>query len=311
MTRLLELQEQLQETRAMLARVERAVAERPDKPSLGSLARSLLAQQRNLEADFASEADRLGMDVCSYRIFSDSGNLPLHPLAQGLIDFQSLVTVVYDAKKTSSKKERAKVSPEIRAESSFDFGYTFSGSLGVVLAISNERRLVLDSYLDETIRHIFALAEARNVSDIREFAKRLGLASIRAMYKWASGHAKAGLGVGIEWRREGTVRASLLAQQPELENLYRMIEETSDESETEISVDGELEAINVKARSFALRDSSGGIIRGSYKDAISGSHRAELPGRRYRATLTKVESVQYSTDEEMSEYHLKRLEELP
>ena len=311
MTRLLELQEQLQETRATLARVERAVAEQPDKPSLSALARSLMAQQRNLEADFVTEVNRLGMDVCSYRIFSDSGNLPLHPLAQGLIDFQSLVTVVYDARKNSVPKERAKISPDIRAETAFDFGYTFPGSLGIVLTIPNERRLILDSHLDEAISQLFSLAKARSIPDIREFAKKLGLASIRAMYKWASGHARAGLGVGIEWRRESTVRASLLAQQPELENLYQMIDETSDESETKISVEGELEAINVKAKSFALRDSSGGVIRGSYKDAISGSHRAELPERRYKATLTKVERVQYSTGEEKSEYYLERLEELP
>ena len=79
-----------------------------------------------------------------------------------------------------------------------------------------------------------SLAKARSTSDIREFAQRLGLASIRAMYKWASGHARAGLGVGIEWRRESTVRASLLAQQPELEKLYRMMEETSEEEKDRI-----------------------------------------------------------------------------
>lgn len=311
MTRLLELQERLQETRAILARVERAVAEQPDRPSLISQTKSLTVQLRNLEADFAVEADRLGMDVCSYRVFKDEGVPPLLPLAQGLVDFQSLVTVVYDARKTSVPKERAKISLDIRAETAFEFGYTFPGSLGIALTIPNERRLILDSHLDEAISQVFSLAKAGSTSDIREFAKRLGLASIRAMYKWASGHARAGLGVGIEWRRESTVRDSLLAQQPELEKLYQMIEETSDESETKISVEGELEAVNVKARSFALRDSSGGIIRGSYEDAISGSHRAELPERRYRATLTKVERVKYSTDEEKSEYHLERLEELP
>ena len=60
MTRLLELQERLEETSATLARVERAVAEQPDKPSLSALARSLMAQQRNLEADFMAEVNRLG-----------------------------------------------------------------------------------------------------------------------------------------------------------------------------------------------------------------------------------------------------------
>ncbi len=310
MTRLLELQEQLQETRAALAQVERALAERPDKPSLSALAKSLTAQQRNLEADFAVEVDRLGMDVCSYRVFKDEGVPPLLPLAQGLVDFQSLVTVVYDARKTSVPKERAKVSPDIRAETAFELGYTFPGSLGIVLTIPNKRRLILDSHLDEAIGQVFSLAKARSTSDIREFAKRLGLASIRAMYKWASGHARAGLGVGIEWRRESTVLASLLAQQPELENLYRMIEETSDESETKISVEGGLEAVNIKTRRFVLRDSTDSRISGSYKDAIGVSHRAELPGRRYRATLTKVERIRYSTDEEEVEYHLERLEEL-
>ena len=169
MTRLLELQEQLQETRATLARVERAVAEQPDKPSLRSLAKSLMAQQRNLEADFAVEADRLGMDVCSYRVFSDGGYLPLHPLAQGLIDFQSLVTVVYDAHKTSVPKERAKVAPNIKSETSFNFGYTFSGSLGIVLTIPNARTLILDSHLDDSMKKLFSLAKASLISDIRVF----------------------------------------------------------------------------------------------------------------------------------------------
>ena len=311
MTRLLELQERLQETRAILARVERAVAEQPDRLSLISQAKSLTIQQRNLEADFAIEADRLEMDVCSYRVFKDEGVPPLLPLAQGLVDFQSLVTVVYDARKTSVPKERAKVSPDTRAETAFGFGYTFSGSLGIVLTIRNKRRLILDSHLDEAIGQVFSLAKARSTSDIREFAQRLGLASIRAMYKWASGHARAGLGVGIEWRRESTVQASLLAQQPELEKLYRMMEETSEEEKTEFSVYGELLSVDVEAKRFKLREDSGGIIRGSYEDAISDSHRVELPGHRYRADITKVERVWYSTDEEKSEYHLERLEELP
>ena len=311
MTRLLELKEQLQETSAMLARVERAVAERPNKLSLSSLAKSLTVQLRNLEGDFAIEVNRLGMDVCKYRIFSDEGSVPLHSLAQGLIDFQSLVTTFYDFQKHSIPKERLRVSSDIRTEATFDFGYTFPGSLGIALTITNDRMLILDSNLDEAVKQIFSLAKARSIPDIREFAKKLGLAPIRAMYKWASGHAQAGLGVDIEWRRESTIRASLLAQQPELENLYRMIDKTSDESKTKLSVEGDLESVNVKTRRFSLRDIKGRIISGSYKDAISDSHRAVLPGRRYRATLTKVERVQYSTDEEKSEYHLERLEELP
>ena len=229
MTRILELQEQLQETRAMLAQVERAVAERPHKLSLISQAKSLTVRQRNLEADFAVEADRLGMDVCSYRIFSDSGCLPLHPLAQGMVDFQSLVTVVYDAHKASIPKKRAKVAPNIKSETSFNFGYTFSGSLGVVLTIPNARTLILGSHLDDSMKKLFSLAKVSRISDIRVFTENLGLASIRAMHKWASGHARAGLGVEIEWRRENVIRANLLAQQPELEKLCRLIEETSDE----------------------------------------------------------------------------------
>ena len=310
MTRLLELQEQLQETRATLARVERAVAEQPDKPSLRSLAKSLMAQQRNLEADFAVEADRLGMDVCSYRIFSDNGILPLHPLAQGLIDFQSLVTVVYDAQKTSIAKERARIAPNIREESSFNFGYTFSGSLGVVLTISNKRALILGSHLDESMRQLFSLAKVGSVSDIRAFSKKLGLASIRAMHKWAFGHAQAGLGVDIEWRRENVIRANLLAQQPELAKLCLMIEETSDEEKTRFSMHGELVSVDVETRRFKLKGESGDIIGGSYEDAISDSHRVKLPGHHYRAHLTKTQRVQYSTDAEEAEYHLERLEEL-
>ena len=310
MTRLLELKEQLQETSAMLARVERAVAERPNKLSLSSLAKSLTVQLRNLEGDFAIEVNRLGMDVCKYRIFSDEGSVPLHSLAQGLIDFQSLVTTFYDFQKHSIPKERLRVSSDIRTEATFDFGYTFPGSLGIALTITNDRMLILDSNLDEAVKQIFSLAKARSIPDIREFAKKLGLAPIRAMHKWASGHARAGLGVEIEWRRENVIRANLLAQQPELEKLCRLIEETSDEEKTRFSMNGELVSVDVETRKFKLREESGDIIRGSYEDAISDSHRVKLPGHHYRAHLTKIERVRYSTDEEEAEYHLERLEEL-
>jgi hypothetical protein len=101
--------------------------------------------------------------------------------------------------------------------------------MGFALTIPNERLLMIENNLDETIYTIFELAKAGEPFQVLEFARRLGPAPIRAMYRWALTHDQFGLGVDIEWRRGRDVLAKLFIQRPELQNLHRIIAETSTE----------------------------------------------------------------------------------
>ncbi len=307
MSNVLEIQEKLQDTNAAIAQLERAMAVEPESLALSAVGKSLAKRQRTLESEFLAVVDSLGVDVCSYRLFGEHARPTITALSNALGDFQTLVSVVFDAIKTSLPKMRARVSAESAMETAFRFGYAFPGSLGIVLTLPNERLLFGESKLDESIFTIFDMAKASDSSQILKFAKRLGPAPIRAMYKWARDQAQSGLGVEIEWRRDRDVRAKLLVQRPEFEHLQRLIDETSQETREEITVTGQLVGADVERRSFHMRLESDTEIRGFFTDAIGLSHTVELP-KLYRANITKTVTIRYSTEEEDIHYHLLRLE---
>ncbi|MBI4303797.1 MAG: hypothetical protein HY665_05620 [Chloroflexi bacterium] len=309
MNKLIGIQENLLETNAALAELEKAIAKDPKSLSLAATAKSLEKRYQDLEADFLAEADSLGVDVCAYRLFAEEGRPSVKALSNVLGDFQNLVTTVYDAVKTAIPKTRARISADIASESEFQFGYTFPGSVGVVLTIPNQRLLLGESHLDESLRLIFEMAKVYDSSVILEFAKRIGPASVRALYKWAYDHAESGLGADIEWRRKQNIRTRLFAQRPELQKLYHAISITSDEHTTELTLHGDLVGADVTRKTFHMKLVQGEDIRGSFTDAISEDLRVELP-KRYKARIIKTEKILYSTEEEITSYYLLELQSL-
>ena len=156
MTRLLELQENIQDTTAALGQLERALVENPGSRTLGLSGKSLQKRLQVLESEFLAETHSLGVDVCSYRLFGGQKLGRLSGLTRVLSDFQTLVSVIYDAVKSGTPKRRRRVSVDAATETAFDLGYVFPGSLGVVLTMPNERLLLgeskLDSFVERPVR---------------------------------------------------------------------------------------------------------------------------------------------------------------
>jgi hypothetical protein len=312
MSRISEIQGKLLETNAAIAEVEKAIANDPKSLSLSAMMKSLEKRYEKLEADFMAEVDSLGVDVCAYRMFGEEEHPTLRALSSVLGDFQNLVSTVYDAIKTAVPKIRARISAEIAAETEFRFGYTFPGSVGVVLTIPNQRLLIGESYLDESLRVISEMARVHDSPEVLKYAKRLGPASIRSLYNWAYDHAESGLGVDMEWRRQQIIRTRLFAQRPELERLHQIINLTSEERVSELTVYANLVGVELTRRSFHLKLDTGEDIRGSLAEDIDISEKqtVELP-RRYKAQIIKTEKIRYSTEQEDISYNLVNLERLP
>jgi hypothetical protein len=306
-----ELQQKLQDTTAAIARMERLIADSPDMPSLAANMRSLQKRHKNLERDFRAAADALGVDVCSYRLFVDDSRPTLPAVVSALGDFQNLFSLVYGAR-LEGPKATAHLREEIINESTFGFAYTYTGSLGVVLTLPNDRLLFeeIGTRLDETMGSIFKMAKAETSEQLQGFARELGVAPIRALYRWASDHAKAELGANIEWQRLDRVRASVLVQPPEMERLRRAIEVTSDRHETpEIEMTGDLIGADIAAHTFHMKIGTADV-RGRFGDAIGANHTVVLP-RTYKAIMRVTKWVRYATEKEDVEHFLLRLEELP
>ncbi len=300
-------QSQIAKTNTMIAREERALVEHPDckEAILRSIA-SLKKVQGQLEAQFSEAANSAGVDICTYRVLSEEGTYHIASVAEALSSFQKAVSVVYDALK-NGPKQRMRVGPEAATESTFDFSYCFAGSVGFALTIPNERLLAdIQSTLDDAIDKLFSLARSAQPADIAQQAKELGHGPVRAVRQWAGCLAQAGLGAEICWQRGKDLRNRLLIQRPELQHLCNTIDEKGGEAITTREVVGELCAANVRAKSFSMQLEGDEIIHGSFSDAISEAHSAELP-HRYRAKLTKTVQVNYATDDENVSYHLTEL----
>ena len=306
MNELLDTVEKLQDTQAAIRRAEKTVAEYPDLPSVVLSLRSLQERQQTLETTFASLADELWLDVCSYRVLPErDGSVTLPSLTNTLGEFQALFTLVYDALK-NGPKQRGRASSEATAATTFGFGYSFTGSVGFALTLPNERLLVDETDLDRAIRTVFEMAQAESSEQIAVFAHELGAAPIRTMYRWATDHVRSGLNVDIDWRREEQVRTGLAIQIPQLENLQHAIAATSDEVEETFTVTGLLVGAHVHSHSFELELEDGNQIRGKMAEGIGSEHTVELPGR-YTAQIRKTTQINYATEEDIVSYHLLSL----
>lgn len=305
---LIEIGEMLQETGAAIAKIEPSLREHPNRPSLLMTLRSLTKRREQLEGELLQTADRLGQDVCAYRIIPDeSSRTTISAFSTALADFQNLFSVVYDSIK-NGPKDRARLSAEVAEETAFGFAYTFAGSIGTVFTLANDRLLPgIKTNVDTAIDTIFRIARSTEVGEIASFAREIGKPPIRSTYTWAKDHVQYGLGASIEWRQGGELKNSLLAQRQELERLERTIASSSEEKTEEVVIYGTLEAADVRRHTFRIFAQEGGDIRGRFDDAISDTHVVTIPTR-YTATLSKTTKTLYSTETEETSYFLQRLE---
>lgn len=298
MADLLDILQKLKDTEAALAKVRRVAAEHRDRPTIASTISSLQKRHRNLEELFASMTAEQYLDVCSYRLIPEhSETYSLWALTSTLGDFQDALTLVYEAIKTGQRKERASWGADVAQETALNFGYSFSGSLGFVFTLPNDRLLLVDSTLDVAFRQLFQMMKASSSDELAQFAKSLGVAPIRKLYKWATDHVEAGMSVDIKWRRNDEVRASLVVQQLELARLREVISQTSEETEERLTLRGVLLGGDLITRAFRFDPATGEDIRGRLADTIKAKEELRL-GHTYTASFIKRVKKHYSTEKE-------------
>lgn len=306
MSRMLETEEKLRDTQAAIAHLESAIAEAGNSFALELMAGSLRKRRDVLEEQFLASTNEVGVDVCSYRLFGDGERPKVAGVASALLDFQTLFSVTVDAMK-NGPKQTSKVAAEIISQTAFDFAYSFSGSVGIVFSVPNNRLLFGDADLDAGINVLFEMFKARTAADLSAFARHLGPAPIRLLYRWVSDHLAWGLGAEIEWRRGHEVRSTVLAQLPDFRRLRAELDAAGEERTEEIRLIGELVGADTHRKSFHMLFPGGGEVRGSFSDAIREDQTVELP-HRYLATIRVTRQLKYSTDREEESYFLLRLE---
>jgi hypothetical protein len=305
MSRLLQLQSVIRETVAGLAHFDQAIAADPESYSLSLAAKSLRDQYNQLQSQFLAEANRLEVDVCSYRLFAMLGGAryTLTEITTALQDFQSFFTTVYRALAMRMNKKRSEIeNPD------FGIAYTFPGSLGVVLTLPRELQMFSSGQeYDKAMETVFGMARARTAEEIVNHARSVGSGAVRRMDKWAADHLSYGFGADISWKSQTASPTRLFVQPPQIKNLRNAISLSDYSAPRDVDVIGMLWGADLDRKSFHFKTETKQDIRGRFSDAITLDHRAQLPAP-YTAKLRITTQSLYATEQEEDDYFLLSLE---
>lgn len=306
MSALIEIREKLQDTEAAVARAERSLAKNPDSISASLAVKSVLKRKKQLVEEFSEIANEKVLDVCSYRIFSESkDSIKIMSFANALHNFQAMFTTVVDAIK-HGPKERSRPDADVVAQTAFDFGYCFSGSAGIVMTMPDDLLLIGESDFEKSIGAIFEMARAGSSEQIAKHAKRLGVASIRKLYRWTNDLLLAGAGADIQWKKGKEVRHQLFIQTPQLEELRDAISQTSEEDEQIVEMSGELVGLDVDTKRFHMKIEGADDIKGGVSPIIGTKQTLELP-KHYTADVLVKRKIYYATEREDVAHFLLKL----
>lgn len=308
MADLQDILEKLQDTSAAIARVERTAVENPDLPSVVANLRSLRKRHSDLEIVFREIAASLELDVCHYRIVVNE-----RPTIAGLSaiwgDFQALFSLVYDALKNGPKL-RARAGADVVNETALGFAYSYPGSVGAVLTLTNERLLLGRTLLDDAIETTMEVVRTPDTQSLAALSKKLGPPPIRAAYKWAEDQLAYGMESEVTWRRREQLKASFLVQKPELEKFRSIADATSPQETEEIICVVDLLGADISTHSFHAEMPDGTPIRGkAMPGLIDQTNKVELP-QSYRATILKTTIVRFSLDDPDVSWLLTMLEKV-
>jgi hypothetical protein len=305
---LFNLVELIRDTQAEIARAEQAIAEHGASLALELSTSSLRYRLEELEQQFADATAAEEIDVCSYRLIpGDPARYPIAAIGKAFTQFQTLITVLYDAIKKDQPRKRAAVSAESVFETMLDFAYSYSGSLGFVFSVPNDRMLVGESLLDMAMGAFMDLPRVESTESVSAFAKKYGTAPVRLAFLWAQAHLGAGLSVDVQWRRKNEVRRHMLLQVPELQRFVNLVASTGETQQESLRVYGELVGVDVLTRTFHFVVDSKTDIRGPLHQSFKAPEPLVVRSY-YTATIVLETRLQYATGEEDKKYFLISLE---
>lgn len=292
--------ENLRDTQAQMALTRAELEKHPHRTSLAAAFQSLEQRHSELEREFAVLVQKNYSDLCSYRLFQADHFQPLiSAIGTALVDFQRWVSVVYDAVKHGPKR-KTKLPVDVVAESSFSFGYSYTGSLGIVMTVPNDHLLLEDmpTALDDAINGVLEMATCVSSDQVAYFSKKFGPSAIRQMLKWAKTHQDQRMGADIEWKRKDARRTALIMEPEQFAALTLAICETSDEEISLMRIPGTLVGISTKTHTFQLEAPEIGIVSGKTSDYVATmNNTVELP-KEYEAELRKTVKINYAIEEE-------------
>ena len=289
---------------------------RRNSSTLDSIASSLALkslERRRDELKLALEAlsERSLIDVCDYELMpSREGRYPIKHVGQTISRFQDAVTAFFAAIKDNKPKTNITNNLEIIAASTLNYGYSYSGSLGIVMYAFNEELLPNGSTLDQAVHEVLSLTSETDLVAVKEKADRFGKAAIRSFYSWTKAQTDAGMALDIKWKRGSEVKEGKVIQPEQLHVIQDIIKMAGDTRETPEVVQGLLVALNLTGRGYfkiVFPDESRDEISGSLDEDFNRRETHELPHNYEAVLIRSLKSTLYTDDDDKPTWRLVAL----
>jgi len=290
---------------ASVARLEGALARKPSDRGLSINLASMrrMAEQARLELERLAEVNNI--EVCEYRMVPvQSGGYGLAHVSRVLLEYQNLFTQLHDAIK-NGPKTKAMFGEEAEKESTLDFAYSYSGSLGVVMLARSDRDFFAGN-LDKSIDALYQILDVSDVDRVKDISHSLGRAVVKRVHDWSKAHVDGGFSADVQWKRsDGRILAQMI-DRSRLAEIVGFIDATADEKTVPVTIRAMLVGGNVSSRSFHLSEPQGNTFIGHIGEG------AELPqnmtlGQMYEAVIDVSETYYYATEKTKKINILKRL----
>ena len=282
------------------------------EPDSKALRMNLAAKQklvRQLRSRLLELAQETQIEVCNYRLVQvENRRYGLAYVSESMLTYQNLFTQVHDAKK-NGPKAKATFGNEAFEESMLEVGYTYAGSLGVVLLAPVQRDMFQHGALDASIDAFFDVVEIDSRPAVRQIAQSLGNAVIKRVHDWSAANVKGGFDADVRWNRSDGRQLGQIVDRARMERIVGIIEAASDESIEAIPVIGTLVGLDVKTGSFHLVVPNGDDFKGLLGPDFDRAR--EWPvNRAYAAKILETRTTIYSTEQTRRQHTLLGLSEL-
>jgi hypothetical protein len=226
------------------------------------------------------------VDVCDYRIIPDgNGKFPIKSVSAILNNFQDMFTSIYGSIHENKARQRANFSHEIKNLSELNLGYSYSGSLGIVMYVESGEFL-MENNQDRAIETIFELLDQDSVDGVRALAEQLGKAPLRHFYEWSRLHVENDFAVEIKWKRGDETKDEKLIQPADFRAVDSLFESVSAIEEDQETIRGNLIALDTSRRTFKIANDRKKAISGTFDLNFDWKIPHEVPGR-YDALLNR------------------------
>ncbi len=289
---------------------------RRNSSTLDSIASKLalksLEQRRNeLKLALTAVSERSLIDVCDYRLIPPvGGRYPIKHVGQVISQFQETLTEFFASIKENKPRSKSTKDDELISGSTLNYGYSYSGSLGIVMYALSDELLPSGSFLDQAVHEVLSLTDESDLSVVRAKADKFGKAAMRSFYSWTKAQTDAGMALDIKWKRGDEVKEERTIQPEQLHIIQDIIQMAGDTRKSVEVVKGLLVAINLTGKGYfkiVFPDETRDEIFGSLDKDFSRSETHELP-HHYEATLSRLlKSTIYSDDDDKPKWELIQL----